>query len=1183
MQIKDMFVKDIERQIKGVIKVGQKDDENILQELDEYVVTREIKQHLAKFYENYQRGIDGYTDKMGVWISGFFGSGKSHFLKILSYLLENREIGGKKAIDFFEDKIEDSILFNDMKRVGNVNTEVVLFNIDSKSSIDGKSKEDAILKVFMKVFYEHRGFYGDIPGVAEMEKYLTQEGQYETFKNEFKRLSGHDWVARRRTFYFDKDYVVGALTKATGMSEESAREWFDHGVNNFQISIESFAKDVKEYIDSKGNNFHLIFLVDEIGQYIGDDGKLMLNLQTLAEDLGTYCKGKVWVIVTSQESIDEISKNIKGNDFSKIQGRFDTRLSLSSISVDEVIKKRILEKKDYVGEKLEQIYHEKSAILKNVISFKDAATDLRGYQDEFEFVDVYPFIPYQFKLLQNVFEQVRKHGSSGKHLSEGERSMLSAFKESALRYKDQSEGVLVPFYAFYETIKEFLNPSISRVIDGAYNNPALKDDPFNMELLKVLFMIKYIKELPANVDNLTTLMVTNIDEDKLALKERIIKSLNLLIRETLIQKNGDVYIFLTDDEQDINREIKQIRIDEDALKKELRTYMYQHFYDDKKYRYSKQYIFDYNKKMDEKDFGNQTAHIGINVISPLSDHYDASELNVRLLSAGNGDLVIKLGGDSSYIEEMEEALRIDEYTKRKNINQLPENIQNIINSKKAEERVRRNRAKEAMEDALKNATFYINGEQIDVKGSSVKEKINNALKVLVESVYTKLSYIKEFLNKPEDLLTLLSDGNEQITLDDSINYGNELAIKEVFEFISLQDSMNKQIRVKTLHDRFSDKPYGWNHIDISGIIATLLKEQKIKLRLNGETLEPNSSGIVTALTKSSEVDRVIVTKRVKVDGALIRTAKNICRELWNKSDIADDEDGLAKDIRTLISEQVTEIKGYLSRYEGRKYPGKALLNKGLEYFREFDHLNDNALLFSKLQELEDRLLDWEEDVAYVKSFFENQKDLFDKGLNAAKLYKENELYLTDDQIKNAYSELNKVLEDYLPYGKIKNIPEYVNVIDTGITAIVTKKKKEALEQIKEDHDYLMLLSNQEGVKDNTKNAIESTYSSLKANVESYTDILKIEGVKQRSQSFRENYQKSIERDIKEYKDSLTDETNPTPPVVDPYPVDTEKISIKELMFVKTLKTESDVDTLLREIEKRLKQAIRENKNIELID
>ena len=138
MQIKDLFVKDIERQIKGVIKVGQKDDENILQELDEYVVTREIKQHLAKFYENYQRGIDGYTDKMGVWISGFFGSGKSHFLKILSYLLENREIGGKKAIDFFEDKIEDSILFNDMKRVGNVNTEVVLFNIDSMSSIDGE-------------------------------------------------------------------------------------------------------------------------------------------------------------------------------------------------------------------------------------------------------------------------------------------------------------------------------------------------------------------------------------------------------------------------------------------------------------------------------------------------------------------------------------------------------------------------------------------------------------------------------------------------------------------------------------------------------------------------------------------------------------------------------------------------------------------------------------------------------------------------------------------------------------------------------------------------------------------------------------------------------------------------------------------------------------------------------------
>jgi hypothetical protein len=446
MNIKEMFQKDIERDIRGVIKVAQQDEDNIYQELDEYVVTRELQKHLSKFYENYQKGINGITDKMGVWISGFFGSGKSHFLKILAYLLENKKVKGKQAIDFFQDKVQDPLVLANMQRTADVETEVILFNIDSKGSLDNKSKEDAILRVFMKVFSEHRGYYGDIPGVAEMEKYLDKQGVYGAFKEEFKVLAGESWEERRNSFYFDADFVIGALTKVTDMTEDSARNWFENGVNNFEISIEKFAKDVNEYINSKGRNFHLIFLVDEIGQYIGDNRSLMLNLQTVAEDLGTHCKGKVWIMVTSQESIDSIIK-VKGDDFSRIQGRFDTRLSLSSISVDEVIKKRILLKKDFVNDKLRLFYLDENkkyyASLKNTISFVGHTADLRGYDNEQEFADVYPFIPYQFKLLQNVFEQVRKHGSSGKHLSEGERSMLSAFKEAGLHYKDAESNAFL--------------------------------------------------------------------------------------------------------------------------------------------------------------------------------------------------------------------------------------------------------------------------------------------------------------------------------------------------------------------------------------------------------------------------------------------------------------------------------------------------------------------------------------------------------------------------------------------------------------------------------------------------------------------------------------------------------------------------------------------------------------------
>ncbi|QBK26904.1 BREX system P-loop protein BrxC [Ureibacillus thermophilus] len=1191
MQLKEMFLKDIERDIRGVIKVAQTSEDDIYQELDEYVVTQELLKHFSKFYDNYSRSIDGITDKMGVWISGFFGSGKSHFLKILAYLLDNKPVKGKKPVDFFEAKIKDPLVYASMKRTADVDTEVILFNIDSKSPLDNKSKEDAILRVFMKVFYEHRGYYGDIPGVAEMEKYLDKQGVYETFKEEFLKLAGEPWEERRNTFYFDADYVIGALVKATGMSEESARNWFENGVNNYEISIEKFAKDVKEYIDSKGPNFHLVFLVDEIGQYIGDNRNLMLNLQTVTEDLGTYCAGKVWIIVTSQESIDSIIK-VKGDDFSRIQGRFDTRLSLSSISVDEVIKKRILEKKPHVFDKLRADFPNKSAILKNLISFKESTADLRGYENDIEFAEVYPFVPYQFKLLQNVFEQVRKHGSSGKHLSEGERSMLSAFKEAGLKYKDAEEGILIPFYAFYDTIEEFLNPSISRVIAKAAENRALKDDPFNVNLLKVLFLIKYIKdnELPANIDNIATLMVTRIDEDKLELKEKIKVALRKLISQAFIQKNGDNYNFLTDDEQDVNREIKHINVEEELIKRELANYIFHDLYDEKRFTYSKEYSFPFNQKMDEKSYGNQTSSIGVQVLSVLSDHYHKSEQELMMMSSGNDELIVKLGGSDSYVEEMEEALRIEEYLKKRNPSQQPEHIQNILNNKRVEARGRRKRVRELLEEAIKDATFYVNGEKLDVKGSTVKEKMNAALKRLVESVYTKLGYIKEHLQDANQLLLMIRENNQQFTLDEQLGTDpNELAKKEIYEFIDLQEQINKQVRVKIIYDRFQGKPYGWKQLDIAGILTKLLKEQRIRIRYNSAYLEPerDTNELMTVFGKINEADKAIITKRVKVDEALLRTAKRVCKEVFNKTDLADDEDGLIKDIRQLIEKQINEINAYKARYEGRKYPGLSLLNKGLEYFGQFTNQLDNVSFFTKLKEFEDDLADWEEDMIYIKSFFStNQKEIFDQGLKALSKFEDNKAYLIGQEVEEAMNKLREILQNPIPYKQIKDIPELIHILEQQIGFVLQEKKENARKKLQEDNEELSLLANQYGVSNSTKQRVEDYYNELNTNLENYTDIFKVDATITQSAAFKEKMLIHIERERLEWERKQTDNggTVVEPPIaaIEQAPKK-QQVKISQLVSIKTLRNEEDVDKYIHTLSNKLKQIIKENKHIELVD
>ena len=352
MKLQHIYQSDIDRDINGVIKVAQNDERSIEQELSEYIITRELRRHFNTFMNHYEKSLNIPTDKIGVWISGFFGSGKSHFLKMLSYLLSNNVVAGKKAVDYFSDKFDDPMMFAQLERCASVPTDTILFNIDSKSPIN--KDRTAILRVFAKVFYEYRGFYGDDLKVAKLERYIEKSGKTDDFKARFEEIHGDSWEKSRDAFSFFEDDVVDTLTDVLGMSENAARNWFN-GSETADISIEQLVKEIKEYIDSKGKQFRLLFMIDEVGQYIGSDGSLMLNLQTIVEEIGSKCGGRVWVMVTSQEAIDSITK-ISGDDFSKIQGRFNTRLSLSSSSVDEVIKKRILAKTDNAANMLKMNY-----------------------------------------------------------------------------------------------------------------------------------------------------------------------------------------------------------------------------------------------------------------------------------------------------------------------------------------------------------------------------------------------------------------------------------------------------------------------------------------------------------------------------------------------------------------------------------------------------------------------------------------------------------------------------------------------------------------------------------------------------------------------------------------------------------------------------------------------------------
>ena len=1048
MELKYIYKSDINRDINGVIKVAQDDEKSIEQELREYIITKELRKHFNTFLYNYENSLSTPTDKIGVWISGFFGSGKSHFLKILSYLLSNKIVAGKRAVEYFADKFDDQLMFSQLEHCASVDTDAILFNIDSKSPIN--KDNTAILRIFAKVFYEHCGFYGDDLKVARLEQFIAKSGATERFKETFKRINGGDWEDARDAFAFFEDDIVETLTGALGMSETAARNWFN-GTETADISIDRLVNEIKEYIDSRGKDFRLLFMIDEVGQYIGSDGSLMLNLQTIVEEIGSKCGGRVWVMVTSQEAIDSITK-ISGDDFSKIQGRFNTRLSLSSSSVDEVIKKRILAKTEQAEQLLSSSYNKNNAVLKNLFTFNNAVMDLKGYTSEYDFIETYPFVPYQFRLMQNVLAQIRKHGNSGKHLSGGERSMLSGFQEAAQAIENKDENALVPFCLFYNTVHTFLESAIRRVIDRCQDAADKHDgiEQYDVSVLKLLYLIRYVDDIKANIDNIATLMVDDMRADKINMRKNIQASLDRLVSQNYVARNGDTYTFLTDDEQDIERDIKNTPVDSSLIKQSIARIIFDEIYINKKFRYGK-YDFSYDRFVDDFSCGQLTGAVRLRILTAASDLYKGSEQTLIMKSNTDNEAILVLSDKYSYFEDLENAAKIDKYVKSRNVSLMPESIQHIIRDKQQQASAYKTTARGHISSAIIEATAYVYGEVYPIKASTVKDKIESALSCLIESVYSKLSCITRNFDSDSELLQILDGQNKQMSLGGNIAVHNPEAVSEVEKYIELQNMKMLSISMGDIQRRYSNIPYGWREIDIAAAVASLVALQKITVQYMGSAIQPSDKHLPDYLRRKNEIDKTIVTRRTAIPDALVKKSREFLRNYFGAMDVPSDEDGLIAYVIDGFTRELNELRELLNgEYSSVAYPGKAVVENGIALCESLlSQKKDNVALLTKLVELEDDLLDFEEDFESVKSFFKSQRGVYDDALRLMEqINKEHDYFAAEADALATLKTINDITRMPNPYNRIGELPELIHKVKAAYFDLLSLKKDEVEENIR---------------------------------------------------------------------------------------------------------------------------------------
>ncbi|MDB9704334.1 BREX system P-loop protein BrxC [Rhodospirillales bacterium] len=1195
MKIKELFTKPINRSINGVIKAEQMDVDSVWQELEEFVVTKELDIHLRKFLDTYLNAIDNPNDpsvagKVGVWVSGFFGSGKSHFIKILSYLLENKEITkdgvAQRAIDFFKDKIQDPMLAGDIKRAAGADTDVILFNIDTKA--DNADGRDVILRVFLKVFNERLGFSGDHPHIAHMERYLVKQGKYEEFKTAFKDETGEDWYLERDAYNFHSEGLTAALSKSLGQDIKDAEAWLERFEGDFSLSVENLAKWVKEYLDSKGKNHRIMFLVDEVGQFIGRSVPLMLNLQTITENLGTVCGGRAWVVVTSQEDMDAVLGDfpaIEANNFSRIQARFKTRLSLSGANADEVIQKRLLSKVDEAKAKLTKVYADKSDILKNQLSFKNTGMTFKPYADAEDFVAVYPFAPYQFQLVQKIFESTRRSGATGAHLAKGERSMLDAFQTAAVDVSGEDIGVLTPLYRFYPAIESFLEGIVRSAIQSVDTNPSL--EPFDAQVLKTLFLIRYVDEITGNVENLITLFIDHIDANRRDLRDKIEASLQRLEGQTLVSRNGEDYFFLTNEERDINREIKDVDLNTSEEVKFLGELIYDDILKDlRKYRYPiNNKDFDVTRLCDLHPYGNKTdGSLILSVITPMADDYDVyNEAKcINQSTMDDGQVVIKLEDDPLLAREIRTYLQTDKYITRKNDGTATPTTRKILQQCADDNRQRRERLNVVVDRLMMEAKFYAAGQSRKQPTGSVSAGVDESLSYLIQNTFPKLGYLKHPSKDPQKEIRAVLSAPPDDGLGLEGGEANSEALQEVINYVSLMDSKNHKVVLYDLvSDRFSRRPYGWHDWESVLLVVRLVMMGELSLTGSGGTLPTDK--IYAAIDGTNKWRNVTVVKRQTVDKGQLQSARSIAKDVFEVI-APDGEDKLTAHIRGELDSWKTSLGEWKSLADTGSYPGSSDIADASGVVAKALAIQESYQFVGHFIEFKDDFNDLSDTMGELRNFYTSQRPTWERLRNSQTKFDLNRHGLEKDADAAAnLKRIEEILNNPAPYGMIKDADGLIAKVSSVNDALIKKHRDHAISRIDGHISKVQVELDDVGASPEIRNQCLSPIQKIKAGVEEQVSVAHIHQSQSNALEAVDDAFAIIEAAAKSKPKTLPENDGGTDKPLPP-PIPSKKRRVVEptkLVTQNFLENKEDVDAFLEKLREELEEAINNNERVEI--
>ncbi len=1076
MKLEKLYQKDINREVNPAVNASNLSEDTVKIEIGEYVFTDDIINSLYKVLSAIKERSFSHN---GMWISGYFGSGKSHFLKYVKYCLDpqfcqyaierlQQAVKERDPLQVPDSRSEVSVSeINDLAiwlRSAKVDT--ILFNIGSVHNIQGNERR-VFLDVLWNEFNRMRGYNNSNLALAQyFEKVLDEKGKFDEFKQRIDEL-GFTWedeCISLATTELDMILEIGKELVPTLTIDTIRRSIVNDNINN--LSVESFVTELKLFISKQPDNYRLIFLADEISQFIDNRPGLLLQLQQIVSDIHQPCDSKAWVACTAQQDLSEIvdSCNINktSDDYGKIMGRFQVQVSLKGTSTEYITQRRILEKTPDATIELNRLYSKK----KNAIEAQfNLPSGYRIFADCDDFINYYPFVPYQFTLMGNIFDSFVALEFVNREVKGNERSIIKVTHSTAKDTKEQEVGDFISFDQFYNSMfSQGLSAKGVRAVQPAENVAKEYSNPkFATRVVHILFMLCYMSEqhrqqFSATADNVTTLLMQDIDCQKLSLKNDVQSVLDFLVANNIIRKETrgaiDVYSFYSEDEREVASIIKTQQLDTDSRASVITAI-----------------VKDYLAPANRETFCNSSINVGVSIMTKIlyggnpdikvDFVYDSmfGDVNQFALSNDPDKLVFYMADLYADCAELKNLFhwycQVDKYLKLPAQSEARTKTNSEFRSQAAE--IYRSKIVPKFRE-LFDKSVIVSGQividNITLKG---KERYHEAITRHLTEVYTYARYITgtHIPTTGDALKAKISravDANEYTELNPLTD-----AEKAVKNYIDRQGGID--VVLSDIISTFQKRPYGWNEYSTIYVVNELVRRRIYEFAYNNNT---NIDRAVVAANIAREKNKFTLKPARAISIDLVNQFIASWKDIFNVQSVPGGTDHIEifNKCREMIEQKLRGDNGLHASIAS--YPFAPILQQVIDKLTEWQAIRDYTLFFEKVVADSTEAKAIIDDGKTVREFCNDQLDSYKQCCQFAT---ENDANWSDldSEAYQAAMEFKKILSDPRPMQKMHEYLRYRRML----TAKLDEVKKELRERItkayKETEEQLVNIAQEQGV------------------------------------------------------------------------------------------------------------------------